>query len=416
MYRRSCGSRGAFGQIAKECGIDQLLFRWYSFKKKGGKNLPIYAFSNYLTAVSRAGLAYVLNFSLMRVQEAWSLPLDCLRFEDDERLGEVAMLCGETTKTVHDDDARWVTSPSVEVAVRALQIIASLRQKLREACGERPQDSSPRLIQTVCEPWTHRSVNGERVEKVNYPSYTDLLDCCPKLFDPSELRVTQEDWNLAKLITPTLDEERFGVGKMWNFSWHQLRRTGAVNMQASGLVSNFSIQYQLKHSILSSSLYYGQGYSRLSINREARAEYIRTMYELMGMELAQLFSDRFVSPYGAARKQIILQLVTQSDDKKLLAASKAGRVAWRKTLLGGCTKTGSCEYGGIDNIVRCGGGDNKGPCADALFDRERLQRIQRLLQTIDERLEHAEVGSPYQQSLEAQRRSLENALNVLRTQ
>ena len=410
------GSKGTFDRLAREFGIDQLLWRWYAVEKKQFKKLPIFAFQNFLTLVTRAGLAYLLNFSMMRIQEAWSLPADCLRVEIDEKLGEVVMLCGETTKTVADDDARWITSQSAKVAVDALTTIGRWRLKVRKAYGEILPET-PALVQVSCEPWTHTGKDAKgRNGKTTYPSYSDVAGEHPKLFDPSEIRITDEDWNLAKFITPTLSEESFGVGRIWSFGWHQLRRTGAVNMQASGLVSNFSLQYQLKHSILATSLYYGQGYSRLSFNRSAKAEYVRTMYELMGKELAQLLSDRFVSPYGAERKRAILQIVSESDHKKLVAAGKAGRIAWRTTLLGGCTKLGPCEYGGIDNMVRCGGGDHKGPCADALFDRDRLPMLERVAETINDRIKIAETGSPYRLSLEAQHRAVENAKNVLTSQ
>jgi hypothetical protein len=246
-----------------------------------------------------------------------------------------------------------------------------------------------------------------------YPSYASVLKDYPKLFDPAELCVTQEDWNVAKLITPTLDETIFGVGKIWRFAWHQLRRTGCVNMQASGLVSDFSLQYQLKHQTVATSLYYGQGYSGITFNRTAKAEYVRTMYEMMGKELAVLLSDRFISPHGEERKQAILKIVSQSDHQRLLTAAASGRVAWRATLLGGCTKSGPCEYGGVDNIVRCGGGDYRAPCADALFDRERTLSIARLRTAISKQLEVAEVGSPYQMSLQAQLRATENTLDAI---
>ncbi|MEX3937270.1 hypothetical protein AB4Y32_37005 [Paraburkholderia phymatum] len=76
------------------------------------------------------------------------------------------------------------------------------------------------------------------------------------------LRITQQDRDLARLVTPTLDSGRFAVGKVWPLAWHQLRRTGTVNMQASGLVSDASLQFQLKHVSRAMSLYYGRGYAR----------------------------------------------------------------------------------------------------------------------------------------------------------
>jgi hypothetical protein len=269
------------------------------------------------------------------------------------------------------------------------------------------------LMQPACEPWSQLARQEMTASQRNYTCYSELLRAHPKLFDQALLRVTDDDWKLAKLVTPGLNSEAFGVGKIWPLAWHQLRRTGAVNMQASGLVSDFSLQYQLKHSTLISSLYYGQGYSQLSLNQSAQSEYLRAMYEVMGRELTGLLSDSFVSPYGSERKRTILQIVSESEHKKLVAAAKAGQVAWRPTLLGGCTKRGPCEYGGIDNIVRCGGGDNKAPCADALFDQSRVPLIQRLSRMLLQQIEEAENDTPYKYSLEAQRRAAENALDVL---
>lgn len=412
--RPSCGGRGIFQSIARECEIDGILLRWATSVESQPKRVSMHVFASYLTLVNRVGLAYLLNFSLMRIQEAWSLGIGCLHFENDAKLGTVALLKGETTKNVHDDDAYWITSPSVKAAVDALEAIASWRLKVKESYGLVPLDSHSKLIQSACEPWARNSIRNGRKGIENYPAYQELISKFPQLFDHSTLLITQDDWNLAKLITPTIDETKYGVGKVWGFTWHQLRRTGAVNMQASGLVSSFSLQYQLKHSILATSLYYGQGYSRLPLNRAARAEYIRAMYEVMGRELSLLFSDRFVSPYGVKRKQTILRIVSENDHLKLVAAAKAGQISWRPTLLGVCTKSGPCEYGGIDNIVRCGGGDLKAPCMDALFDHSRLPVIEQLGVAIAERLKNAEPASPQQESLEAQQRSVENVLNVLK--
>lgn len=407
--RHALGGRGTFERLAREFGIYELLCRWYQHPK-GRKSLPVSALTNYLALVIRAGLAYILNFSLMRIQEVWKLRVDCFHIEVDDRIGDVAILTGPTTKTMSDDYARWITCPTVADAVEVMATISSWRTRVLEAYGESSSES-PFLYLPTCEPW--KIMRRVKFNRGMYPSYATVMKDYPKLFDREELRVTKDDWLLAKSITPTLDESTFGVGKVWRFAWHQLRRTGTVNMQASGLVSNFSIQYQLKHATVAMSLYYGKGYSQLRFNSAAKAEYIREMYEVMGKELNMLLSDRFVSPYGDERKHTILKIVSESDNNKLLNAAKAGRVAWRRTLLGGCTKSGPCEYGGIDNIVRCGGGDGKAPCADALFDRKRMPDIQKLHQVLSNQLELAESGSPQQSSIQAQIIAAENALNVI---
>lgn len=186
-------------------------------------------------------------------------------------------------------------------------------------------------------------------------------------------------------------------------------------MQASGLVSDASLQYQLKHATRSMSLYYGQGYSTRALNREAREMYIRTMYEVIGKELVRLFSDRFVSPHGEKRKLQVLQIVSQKDFKELSRLSKQGKVASRETLFGLCMKKGPCEFGGIDNPAHCAGTDAEDgkPCPDALWDREKEPQIQAAKEMIEERIAEAEAGTPLWHSLQAQRAAAEAALATI---
>ncbi|HDQ4464497.1 TPA: hypothetical protein P9G65_004908 [Pseudomonas aeruginosa] len=184
-------------------------------------------------------------------------------------------------------------------------------------------------------------------------------------------------------------------------------------MQASGIVSDSSIQYQLKHITRGMSLYYGRGYSHLRLNESTRNQYVKAMYEMLAHELNLLQSDRFISPYGQPRKDKILSLVNESDHKKLIDAAKAGKIAWRPTLLGGCTKKGHCEYSGFDNIARCCGGDGRPPCADALIDSSKIHVIEAFSTLIDERLTAALDGSPYKSALEAQKTAVHNALNLI---
>lgn len=114
----------------------------------------------------------------------------------------------------------------------------------------------------------------------------------PKLLNPSALKITEENIDMARLITPTLDSKKFAIGKIWLLAWHQSRRTGAVNMPASGLVSDASLQYQLKHVSRAMDLYYGPGYSRVRLEEDAQTLYVHTLYETLGRELARLATDR----------------------------------------------------------------------------------------------------------------------------
>lgn len=412
---------GAFSETARRFGIAELLHRWLLTPDQtidiGGRGLLL--FGSYLTMVGRVGTAYLLNFSLMRIEECTSLRSDCLSVERDEQTGErIFLLKGATTKTVEDEDARWIASPSASVAVEAMTSVARLRSFAAQSNPQvktSAQDiARPYLLLRGYEPWmNNKHLSASLAMRPQSRKYSELVADYPNLLALEALKITVVDLQRARLVTPTLDEKTFAIGKVWPLAWHQLRRTGAVNMQASGLVSDASVQYQLKHATRAMSRYYGQGYSHIALNDEARAVYIRAMYEVLGKEIGKLLSDRFVSPHGEQHKADILKIVASQDSDHLTKAAKVGKVSWRETLLGGCTKIGPCEYGGVDTIARCSGGDGHAACVHALFDRERRPQIRQLGQVIEARLVDAPAASPYRESLEAQQRAVENALNVI---
>jgi hypothetical protein len=420
-YRQNAtNSRGHrdYGPVidtAKRLGITSLLERWMGLSQS---EISVHALTRYLGIVSRAGLGYLLNFSLMRVEEAWNLRSDCLRVERDPHFGDIYVLRGSTTKTMSDPGALWVTSPSVEVAIQAMRAISKLRAECDLLTGER-SNMTPfegYLTDYALEPWVTKVAKVNRALRPSIPSYATALQQFGKLFDPEQLRISQEDFALARLVTPTLSEE-FAVGKIWPLAWHQLRRTGAVNMQASGLVSDASLQFQLKHVARAMSLYYGQNHSRVRLEENAHTLYVRTMYETLGRQLQQLTSDRFVSPHGEKRKSEIVRLISADEAKKVINLAKKGTVSHRPVLLGVCTSRTPCPYGGIDNIAHCGGGDSSEypkPCAHVLYDPEQLNEVEALEAVLERRLATAEVDSPLRASLEAQKRSVENYRNVIR--
>lgn len=408
---------GPFEHTAARFGIDRLLRRWVG-SVDSNIPIPVDALTTYINLVSRVGVSYILNFSLMRINEGLNLRADCLYVEHDPRFGDIYVLRGETTKTMDDSDALWPTSPSVKVAIEAMTSLAQLRMICINAYPDTLKTSAdmsnPYLFDRLYAPWIkmdHRFGLDVRPRCASYKN--GLLTPYPKLFDQNELRITEQDLQIARLITPTLDAEEFAVGKTWPFCWHQLRRTGSVNMQASGLVSDASLQYQLKHVTRACSLYYGQGYSRLRLNDEARTLYVRTMYEVLGKEFALLLTDRFVSPHNEKRKTEIVRLVTPKDAKKFTEFAKSGRLVVRDILLGLCMNKEPCTYGGVDSVAHCGGGDSAKPCADVLYDKKKAVQVRKLEVMLDQRLAGAPQGSPLQESLEAQKRSVRNYFYVV---
>lgn len=408
---------GSFLNTAKEFGICDLLNRWVELTESKG----IRAISTYLSLVSNVGLAYILNFSLMRIEEGSKLRADCHEIERDQLGDDVHMLKGVTTKTIEDTDARWIVSPTAELAVNAMKAVAMLQL---QAAKENPfvtlsrEDIENPILQSVPhEPWSAKAPKSQPIKKYKkIRSYSDISNLWPKLFDDKEMIITESDLELANRMTYGLDPEKFAVGKVWPLAWHQLRRTGAVNMLASGLVTESALQYQLKHASRAMSQYYGKNYYRLKepLSDETRAYYLREMYRSMVREFQGLQSDQYISPHGEKRKQQILSEISDKDHNQLLSAAKLGRLNYRQTFLGGCANSGPpCPLGGISNISSCMGFGSHNPCTSAILDCSKLPIIKKLRELILSQLQNVDTESLQHESLLAQLESAERAINVL---
>ncbi|MBK3780096.1 hypothetical protein [Paraburkholderia domus] len=411
---------GSFEDTARRFGIDIVIRKWaLPFGDDAIRSIK--SFSAYLTLVQAVGMAYIANFTLQRKDEAGALRADCLMWEEDAVLGRVPIIRGETTKTDPDSDARWPTSPSVELAVEAMTTVAKLRMRCAAAnpkvdCREEDQHN-PYLLHVPFEPWSAASGDWNPYStRPNVSPYQALILRYPQLFDPERLRITEDDLAEAKKFTPNLSKRgKFKVGEPWPLAYHQLRRTGAVNMFASGLLSDSSIQMVMKHLTLLQTRYYGQNYTRARLSEDAEAMTVAARYEVMAKQIESLVDDRYVSPLGPQRKlEIVVNLINSRDFKGLVKAGRDGEVSFRETRLGGCTKSGHCDYGGIESISRCAGGDGDKPCRDAIFDRKKEASVRRQLGRTERRLENSQPNSPRASAIQAEANGLRNYLDTIR--
>ncbi|WP_271009022.1 hypothetical protein [Paucibacter sp. B51] len=356
---------------------------------------------------------------MQRIEEVSSLRVDCLKWEEDERLGRIPIICGETTKTDLDSDARWPTSPSVEKAVAAMTLVSRLRIRCAAAHPEINPSSAdllnPYLYDRSYEPWA--SGPTQRYSVRPYPSaYKNLLAPDLLLFEHEKLQINEDDIRIAKQLTPNLSPIRgFEVGKTWPLSWHQLRRTGAINMFASGLLSDSSIQFQMKHSSRQMSLYYGRGHTKLHLNQEVESLVKSAMHETMTHKIHSTLHGNFISPHGQRRKDaIISNIIREADFKSLSAHGRLGKASFREIRIGACTKRSSCSYGGIESISHCTGSDGTTPCADVLYDSRRVPSIEKEVSLLKEELADLQPASPRHKSLLVEHNGLEIFLNAFR--
>lgn len=406
---------GSFDSVCERFGIRGILEAWCS----GGGEVDGYdsfgprVLSNYFCMTGYIGTLYLVAHTLMRIEEAWRLRTNCHEVHVDPTFGEVHLIHSETSKTLKDPDAVWIASKSCVDAVDVMASVAHLRMKAAAANPVVPTTDeylkNPCLVPRPYEPWTLRkALESDLSIRQSYQSLNAVVNMYPKFLDQSQMIIRQEDLDIARRINPTLDNEKFALGVPWALGWHQLRRTGAVNMFSSGLVSAFALQHQMKHRTLLMTHFYCQGFSELALDEKTRAEILRAMYDMAAVDATDLFDDSIVSPHGAPRKDHALEPISNKSLTELQKLAKAGKIPWRQTPFGGCTKEGNCEYGGFDNMIRCGGGDGDPPCAHGLFDTARKPAVIKLKKQIDIQVIDTPDKSPLKDWLTQMRVALNN--------
>lgn len=409
---------GSFADTAQCYGIKDVIERWVGpLRKKRG----IAAFTNYLQLIQHVSIIDIAAFTLMRIEEAASVRWDCLQWHDDPVFGRIPLIRSETTKTDPDGRALWITSPSIEPSVHALQSITKMRLT---SAGRWVEGDNPRLITAALEPWGGGRVSAMRVDVTPtvYP-LSGVVSNFQLQFDPQHLTITEKDLKIARAVCPTLNAKRFQVGMLWPLAWHQFRRTGAVNMFASGEISDSSMQLQMKHLTRLQPLYYGRGNTALHLNDAARVLLINAQYEAMGRELAAMCTDRFVSPHGDEHKARLfapandgepVNLISEGDAKHYAKVYRQHLVGGRLTVLGACMKNGPCDGDCVSSVGDCAGGDGKAPCTHVLFDQTRAPANQTRLKAVTKQLEATHPDTPRYRHLEQEKRGLENYFAYIR--
>ena len=237
------------------------------------------------------------------------------------------------------------------------------------------------------------------------------------LFDRQQLTITEDDLKIARAVCPTLNRERFQVGKLWIPAWHQFRRTGSVNMFASGDISDSSVQLQMKHLTRAQPLYYGRGNAALHLNNDVRVLLVNAQYEATARELVAMHTDRYVSPHGDKHKARLLapandgdpvNLISEADAKHYEKIFREHRMGGRLTVLGACINNGQCDGDCVTSVGDCAGGDGKAPCAFVLFDRTRHAFNQKRLEVVRLQMEQTPPYTPLHRHLQQEERGLEN--------
>ncbi|MBC3456934.1 hypothetical protein [Pseudomonas mosselii] len=402
---------GTFECLAETFGVKATLIKWMSRRPSKSAKIDLSSLSSFFNSLCLVGASCIASLSGMRKNEINDLRVDCYQAKLTDR-GMVYFISGETTKTIKDDDARWVTCEDVAKAVNAMSSISKLRMKIAVAMGiEHAPDevSNPYLVSRSYEPWSKdfRGISSVPTFIRKAIGASELHRQCPILFLPNDLVISDEDFREAVSVNPDLDVKRFAVGKQWSFAFHQYRRTLMVNASLSEEVSPQSMQYQAKHLHLSMGMYYGRNYSGLAFNALAKEEYIEAAYETMARKAAKLRSPTFVSLISPIHKQRAISFMEGKTLKQLAKMGRSGEMVVKETLMGVCLNTEHCEYGSADYVLACD------KCPSGLASKENLPLITKLDSWLEEKLDEAPGDSPRKDALKAQREFTQRLINVV---
>lgn len=369
-----------------ETGLIEVISKFHHLPKS---EIRITILTTWLYGFQNAAMMYVQFFSMQRVSEAFSLTKGCLSKEVDPRFGDIYILSGDTSKTIEDDDAKWVVPERVKKAVDVLETIARIFYKYAPNHLKTCEDSYPL--------WFSSSIQHQK----NYNSLNRAKYYSTKfnqLFDEESLKITPEDYRIACALTPSLlTNATYAVGIPWHFSSHQCRRSLIIFMMSSGLVSNESLQYLAKHMNTYMTLYYGRNYTKILLNQNVQKDIIVEGYLNKARQINQIAEGEvgIVFPH----KKNTLKAIAAKDETSIIQMLKEGQTHTRKTLLGYCTRIGACEYGGIESVTACTGVISGGICAEAIFAAENKQSLLALKEKYRLQIADMPLSSPRRKAL-----------------
>ncbi len=312
--------------------------------------------SGVLTEAQLACKLTIQTFTGMRDDEAISLPYNCLKIQKINGIEHYIVL-GRTTKLNNSrrKPTQWITNIDGYKAIKAAQQIAETIYSTFSIYKKGLESDATKypLFASI----GYLGLTGARLkpEDGRFRPNKIGLTRFPRLRKLLEPIITKHDISELERIDPHRawrSEEHFQIGKPWRFTSHQLRRSLALYAQKSGLVSLPSLRRQLQHITNEMSLYYSRGsiYAKNFIDDKEHfgSAWQETKFESEGLSYilnvilsddvlfgghAQWVKNKFQGPNGTV----------VFDRERTIQQFKRGEIAYRETLLGGCTSTEPCK-------------------------------------------------------------------------
>lgn len=294
----------------------------------------------------------------------------------------VSIVSTHTKFTGFKKEDTWLAPDSV---VKAVKLAESIVEGIAHVWGVKPENC-PLLI------------NASILKHNKKPKFTatefrnNLARGGDALLTSPDFRITKDDLVHLQYTDPDREfsqEDLFKEGEFWPLTSHQFRRSLAFYAANSGFVSMRTVSHQFKHLAKMMAKYYSRNnHNFLSIFGrwdDRKKIKINPMSHIahdfqMAVPVAavdQLFDDVFESEAtlmgGTGSYLEKLKWRVQKGEVAVLSAkdttikmAEKGEIAYRNTLLGGCTKVGPCNDFLLGDMTACLS------CPGAIIREDRL--------------------------------------------
>ena len=346
-------------------------------------NVSIKEMASLITDAQCICKIIIQAYTGMRDEEAQSLPYHCI--EETTSNSQIHYLInGRTTKLNNGmaKPTKWVTNSEGCRAVKVAQRIADSIYKIHNDIPLKKDTNIfeyPLFISS-----SYFGLTGKKIEETvtkyrigTLYSKQGINSLVPKILNSDIEELEQIDPHRA-----WRSEEKFQVGQCWNLTSHQLRRSLALYAQRSGLVSLPSLRRQLQHITNEMSSYYAKGsaFAKNLIDEDDSHfanEWQKTQTESssLGYIFNVLMTDTVL--YGGHVHWVENTLrdgdgTILVDRKKTVQRFKSGEIAYKETIIGGCTKVGACNITATNWLqINC----LKDNCRNLVVNLPKLERV-----------------------------------------
>ena len=330
----------------------------------------------------------VIAFTGMRIGEARILPLKGVLEEVDYGGALHYVLNGYTHKLNggRKKPASWVTSrEGYRAILLAKRISSTVLDVLKNYIPGTDDDAF--LFCTLDNPYKKAGAP---------PIYKRLNDQLIPSICPIVTQADIDELNAMELERNWL-REGIKVGNPWPLTFHQYRRSLSVYAHRSGMVSLPALKGQLQHITDEMRAYYSDGFCR-AVNLVFDKDHFshewtaaKAESSFLAYSMALLFSDEDligqVSGRGAAR---MAKTVSSRSRQETLKLFRDGKLAYRETVLGGCTAVEGCDHTPLEPIPwDCVEKD----CPNAVVFGKRLGMLIKTQETVVATLAKEDQGS-----------------------